>query len=115
MFRANFRRGTAVSFGVGALLAAALLVAAPAVHGHQSNSDGGPAKRACAVLKGVSEYGPVGVGGTKVGCKVANRIARKAVRGKQPRKWRCTGRGTRFGHCHNRNNGKRIVHWYAYH
>jgi hypothetical protein len=31
-------------------------------------------------------------------------------------RWRCTGKGTRFGHCHGRGIRRGgIVHWFADH
>lgn len=82
---------------------------------HAPGSDGGGGKKSCGVLAGVSKDGPVGVGSNGVTCSVAKRVARRSVRGEKVRKWRCTGRGTRFGHCHNRHNGRRTVNWYASH
>ena len=98
------------------IIALALLVFATASSAHQPGSDGGGGSKACGVLTGVSKFGPVGVGATKVRCRVARRVARRSVRNKRTRGWRCTGRGTRFGHCHGkgRRRGK-SVHWNAYH
>jgi hypothetical protein len=97
-----------------------VLVAAAAVpaaaNGHMPNSDGGPADKGCGVLRGVSSFGPVGVGATKMRCRVARRVARRSVRGESVAGWRCTGKGTRFGHCHGRGSRRgKIVHWFAAH
>ena len=94
-----------------ALLALALATSASA---HRPGSDGGPAKRDCGTLTGVSEFGPVGVGATKVRCRIARRVARGSVTNETFTRWRCTGRGTRFGHCHGRGIREgATVHWYA--
>jgi hypothetical protein len=95
------------------ILAAALPVSA---HGHLPGSDGGAAGKSCGVLRGVSEFGPVGVGATKMRCRVARRVARRSVRGESVQGWRCTGKGSRFGHCHGRGARRgKIAHWYAAH
>ena len=78
-------------------------------------SDGGPAGKACGELTGVSEFGPVGVGATRIRCSVARDLARASVRGRRLKRWRCTGRGTRFGHCHRRGRPGRKAHWFAAH
>lgn len=83
---------------------------------HAPNTDGGAAQRSCGVIGGVSAYGPVGVGATRVRCRVGRRVAKRSVENRRVKRWRCTGRGTRFGHCHRRGTRARvIVHWYAYH
>jgi len=81
---------------------------------HRPGSDGGTAKKDCGVLKNVSEFGPVGVGATRVKCRIARRVARGSVKGQSFSRWRCTGENTRFGHCHGRGirEGAK-VHWYA--
>ncbi len=95
------------------VLAAALPAAAT---GHLPNSDGGAAEKGCGVLRGVSEFGPVGVGATKMRCGVARSVARRSVRGETVEGWRCTGKGTRFGHCHGRGARRgKIAHWFAQH
>ena len=92
----------------------ALVAASPAAFGHRPGSDGGGGKKSCGILHNVSKFGPVGVGATKVRCKRARRIARASVRGNRVKGWRCTGRGTRFGHCHGRGARRgKSVHWYA--
>ena len=96
-------------------LAVALLASVPGAAAHRSGSDGGPAERGCGVLRGVSPFGPVGVGATRVKCRTARRVARASVKGQRLERWRCTGRRTRFGHCHRRGASRRIVHWYAAH
>ena len=90
-----------------------VLALAASASAHRPGSDGGTAKRGCGTITGVSEFGPVGVGATKVRCRVARRVARGSVKGETFARWRCTGRGTRFGHCHRRGNSTRRVHWYA--
>jgi hypothetical protein len=100
-----------------ALIALVVLAALPAAAaGHLPGSDGGGGEKSCGVLRGVSEFGPVGVGATKMRCRVARRVARRSVQGDTLTRWRCTGRGTRFGHCHGRGalRGK-IAHWFAAH
>lgn len=87
-------------------------VAASAALADQPGTDGGGGKRFCDVLTGVSSFGPVGVGVTKMRCRKALRVARQSVQNDPPPRWRCTGVGTRFGHCHR---GRKIAHWYAYH
>ena len=89
------------------------LALATSVSAHRPGSDGGAAKRDCGTITGVSDFGPVGVGATKVRCRTARRVARGSVKGETFARWRCTGRGTRFGHCHRRGDGTRLVHWYA--
>ena len=81
---------------------------------HRPSSDGGPAKRDCGTITGVSKFGPVGVGASGVRCRIARRVARGSVKGATFTRWRCTGRRTRFGHCHGRGirEGAK-VHWYA--
>lgn len=82
----------------------------------QPGSDGGPAKRGCGNLFHVSRSGPVGVGATRVSCRIARLVARGSVRGQRFERWACTGRRTRFGHCHGRGIRRGgIVHWYASH
>ena len=94
----------------------ALVAAAPVAFGHRPGSDGGGGKKSCGVLPNASKHGPVAVGATKVRCKRARRIARRSVRGNKVTGWRCTGRGTRFGHCHGRGARKgKSVHWAAAH
>ena len=83
---------------------------------HAPRSDGGPTARGCGVLNGISSFGSVGVGATRVGCSIARQVASGSVRGKRFERWRCTGVRTRFGHCHGR--GVRVgarVSWYANH
>jgi hypothetical protein len=93
----------------------ALVAASPVAFGHRPGTDGGGGKRSCGTLQNVSQFGPVGVGATKVRCRTARRVARRSVRNRRTRGWRCTGRGTRFGHCHRRGARRKIVHWYAAH
>ena len=83
---------------------------------HKPGTDGGEADRGCGVVRGASKYGPVGVGATRVSCKIARIVARGSVKGERFTRWRCTGRRTRFGHCHGRGIRKGgVVHWYAAH
>ena len=98
-------------------LALAFLLALPASPlAHAPGSDGGPARRSCGVLKGVSRHGPVGVGATRVSCSIARQVAKGSVRGRRFERWRCTGRRTRFGHCHGRGIRRGgVVHWFAAH
>ena len=101
------------------MLTAAMLVLALGVGeaaSHRPGTDGGAARKACGVLYGVSPYGPVGVGATRVSCRIARIVARGSVKGQRFERWRCTGRRTRFGHCHGRGIRRGgMVHWYAYH
>ena len=93
-----------------------LLVFATAAVGHAPNSDAGGGEKSCGTLTAVSPFGPVGVGATDVRCKRARRVARVSVRGRTVDGWACTGRGTRFGHCHGRGARRgKTVHWYAAH
>lgn len=72
-------------------------------------TDGGPADRGCEPVLSATVY----VGATNMRCSNARVVAKRAVRGNaQSRKWRCTGVGSNFGHCHGRGSrvGK-IVHW----
>jgi hypothetical protein len=72
-------------------------------------TDGGPADRGCKPVLQAAYY----VGATNMGCSKARRIAKRAIRGNpQSNKWRCTGVGASFGHCHGRaaRKGKK-VHW----
>ncbi len=95
---------------------AALLVFATTALAHAPNSDGGGGDKACRALQNASPFGPVGVGASDVRCKVARRVARESVRGRRVDGWACTGRGTRFGHCHGRGARRgKTVHWYAAH
>ena len=101
-----------------ALIILVIVVAAvPATAtGHRPGSDGGAADKGCGVLRGVSEFGPVGVGATKMRCRVARSVARRSVRGEAVEGWGCTGKGTRFGHCHGRGARRgKIAHWFAAH
>jgi hypothetical protein len=97
-----------VLFAVAALFGGSTIAAA-----HRPDSDGGAAERDCGVITGVSKFGPVGVGATDVRCRKARRIARGSVKGESFARWRCTGEGTRFGHCHRRGERRVKVHWYA--
>jgi hypothetical protein len=100
------------------LLILAIAVAAlPATAaGHLPGSDGGGGEKGCGTLRGVSEFGPVGVGATNMRCRVARRVARHSVRGETVEGWRCTGKGTRFGHCHGRGARRgKTAHWFAAH
>jgi len=84
--------------------------------GHRPGSDGGGGKKGCGTLRGVSQFGPVGVGATNMRCKVARRVARQSVRGETVEGWGCTGKGTRFGHCHGHGTRRgKIAHWFAAH
>ena len=72
-------------------------------------TDGGPADRGCKPVIEQAYY----VGATNMGCNNARRVAKRGIRGNdQYPKWRCTGVGTGFGHCHGRGarQGK-IAHW----
>jgi hypothetical protein len=97
------------------LLVLAAILPATAT-GHRPGSDGGGGEKSCGTLRGVSEFGPVGVGATNMRCRRARRVARRSVRGETVDGWRCTGKGTRFGHCHGRGarQGK-TAHWFAAH
>lgn len=76
---------------------------------HDPGTTGIP-KRGCEPVMHDRYY--VGVSG-KVGCSRARGIARAQIRsGRVYKLWRCTGRGTGFGHCHGlaRWRGS-TVHW----
>lgn len=100
-----------------ALTSIALLLAfATTALAHAPSSDGGGGEKSCGALENASGFGPVGVGATDVRCRVARRVARRSVRGTRVDGWACTGRGTRFGHCHGRDARRgKSVHWYAAH
>lgn len=72
-------------------------------------TDGGPADRGCEPVLSAAVY----VGATNMGCSNARVVAKRAVRGNaQARKWRCTGVGSNFGHCHGRGSrAGKVVHW----
>ena len=99
------------------VLALTFLLALPATPlAHAPGSDGGAARRSCGVLEGVSRHGPVGVGATRVSCGIARQVAKGSVRGQRYERWSCSGRRTRFGHCHGRGIRRGgIVHWHAAH
>jgi hypothetical protein len=100
-----------------ALLLLVLAATLPAAAGaHRPGTDGGGGEKGCGILRGVSEFGPVGVGATNMRCIRARRVARRAVGGEAVEGWRCTGRGTRFGHCHGLGARRgRTAHWFAAH
>ena len=102
---------------IALVLALTLLLVLPATPlAHAPGSDGGPARRSCGVLEGVSRYGPVGVGAKRVSCRIARIVAKGSVRGRRYERWRCSGRRTRFGHCHGRGIRRGgVVHWNAHH
>ena len=100
-----------------ALLLLVLAAVLPATAtGHRPGSDGGGGEKSCGTLPNASEFGPVGVGATNMRCRRARSVARRSVRGETVDGWRCTGKGTRFGHCHGRGalQGK-TAHWFAAH
>ena len=101
---------------LGVCLVGAIWSLSPSALAHRPGSDGGPTARGCGVLNGISSFGPVGVGATRVGCSIARQVAAGSVRRKRFTRWRCTGLGTRFGHCHGRGvrSGARVA-WYANH
>jgi len=68
------------------------------------NSTGVPDK-GCDPIENNSIY----IGATKMSCSNATAIAKKGIRGNEPRRWSCTGLGTTFGHCHGSRG--RIAHW----
>jgi hypothetical protein len=76
-------------------------------------SDGGPAERGCAPVLNDAYY----VGATNMACSNARRVATKAIQGDdQDSKWKCTGVGTSFGHCHGRDQRRgKIAHWASNH
>ena len=99
------------------LLLLVLAATLPAIAaGHRPGTDGGGGEKSCGVLPSVSEFGPVGVGATDMRCLRARRVARRSVRGETVDGWGCTGKGTRFGHCHGRGARQgRTAHWFAAH
>ena len=83
---------------------------------HGPGTDGGIRGRACGPISGVSQYGPVGVTARGVSCSLARQVAAGSVKGTSFERWRCTGKRTRFGHCHGRGIRRgAAVGWYAYH
>ena len=49
-------------------------------------------------------------------CRVARSVARRSVRGETVEGWGCTGKGTRFGHCHGHGARRgKTAHWFAAH
>jgi hypothetical protein len=77
--------------------------------GDMPGTDGGPADRGCKPVIGAAYY----VGATNMVCSNARRVAKRAIRGNAQRpKWKCTGVGSSFGHCHGRGqrSGK-TAHW----
>jgi hypothetical protein len=71
-------------------------------------TDGGPAGRGCRAVNNYATY----VGATRVSCSIVRTVAAGSVRGKRFDRWRCTGVGTGFGHCHGRGIRRGgIVHW----
>ena len=98
------------------MLVIAVAVLPATATGHRPGSDGGGGEKGCGTLRAVSEFGPVGVGATNMRCRVARRLARSSVRGETVEGWRCTGSGTRFGHCHGRGARRgKTAHWFAAH
>jgi len=89
----------------------ALLVFAPPASAHRPFTDGGPADRGCKPVLSKRYY----VGATAVNCGRARAIARAQIRqGRRFYYWRCTGRGTSFGHCHGWGRWRgSVVHWAA--
>ena len=110
------RSSTALRGPICAVAAVTFVVLVGGAQAHAPGSDGGPAQRGCGSISGVSSYGPVGVGATRTTCRIARIVARGSVQGQRFSRWRCTGRNTRFGHCHGRGiRAGAIVHWYAWH
>jgi len=89
------------------------LVLSTAAAAHNPGSDGHPAERSCGAILDDRVW----VGATKVNCGRARAIARTQVRnGRRYHYWGCTGRGTRFGHCHGLGPWQgSFVHWAANH
>ena len=76
---------------------------------HIPGTTGGPIDRGCKPVLSAAYY----VGATNMACSNARRVAKRAIRGDaQRRKWKCTGVGSSFGHCHGRGrrSGK-TAHW----
>lgn len=95
---------------IAALLASTVAVLACAVPAgaHDPGTDGGPAQRGCAPVMNQTVY----VGATRVSCTIARTVAASSVRGQRFERWRCTGVGNSFGHCHGRGiRSGAIVHW----
>jgi hypothetical protein len=97
------------------LVACFLVVGSMALGGsvagaHLPGTDGGPADRGCRPVINDRYY--VGATG-RVGCDRARAIARASIRRTRTFfYWRCTGRGTGFGHCHGSGPWRRsVVHW----
>jgi hypothetical protein len=91
-----------------AALAVVLSVSGPA-QGHAPGTDGGPADRGCRPVLGARFY--VGASG-RVSCRIARQVASGSIRGQRFERWRCTGVGRSFGHCHGRGIRRgSMVHW----
>jgi hypothetical protein len=93
-------------------LTIALTLGAGVAHADYPGTDGGPAEKGCKPVRG----GMIYVGATNMSCDTARIVARKASKGGSPSLWRCTGRGTSFGHCHGQwwRRG-RTAHWASNH
>jgi len=102
---------------VKSLLAASLFFVAfslpAAANAHSPSTDGGPVDRGCAKAAKGAYY--VGVSG-RVGCGRGRAIARAQIRrGRAFPMWKCTGRGSCFGHCHGRGKWRgSMIHWAGY-
>lgn len=96
--------------GLGVLCAVGFFAGLPAPGlAHMPGTDGGPADRGCQPVNRSQTY--VGASGG-VSCRIARIVAKGSVRGQHFERWRCTGIGSGFGHCHGRGIRRgSIVHW----
>ena len=94
---------------LGVAASVALAIGVTQAGANLPGTDGGPAEKGCEPVLNQSIY----VGATNMACGNARRVAKRGVRGNdQYPKWRCTGTGTTFGHCHGRGARRgKIAHW----
>ena len=96
-------------------LTLALAASAAPASGHGSQGQGVATKRDCGAMKGPPRQGPVGVGATRVSCRIARIVVAGSVRNQRFERWTCVGRGTRLGHCHGRGvRHGAVVSWYVH-
>lgn len=113
--------GRTVAWKLRLVLCALLVGATVSIGGstafaHAPGSDGGFNGKGCGAIYGVSKHGPIGVTAYRISCRLARQVARGSARGQTFERWRCTGKRTRFGHCHGRGIRRGAgVGWYAYH
>jgi hypothetical protein len=103
-------RKCSISTALSIIVATIALATLPSTAaGHDPGTDGGPADRGCKPVINARYY--VGASG-RVSCRIARIVARGSIRGQSFERWRCTGVGAGFGHCHGRGIRRgSIVHW----